>query len=143
MTQTIIDHQHNTHCEVHHKPDSRLERSPFKQRLIDLERGLTLSFRGDSIFFVHIFFAILISCTAMVLGATMLHWILLFITAIVILAAEIFHQAFIHISKYLEQHDFPTACKIQKISTAGEMVCIIGASITVIIILTDCALKLW
>jgi diacylglycerol kinase len=114
-------------------------RSPLRQRFIDLERGLTLSFRGDSVFFVHIFSAIIICCIAIVFQASIIHWLILFVSSIVVLTAEIFHQALIHVAASIKKDDPANAEKIQKISTAAEMVCIIGVTLTILIVLADCS----
>lgn len=112
-------------------------RSPWRQRLVDMERGVTHSFRGDSTFFVHLFTATLIFCVAFVLGITALQWVLMSMVFTVVIAAEMFQLAIRRLVRSIDGLDEPVALEVERISAAAVMVAILGAGITITAIFCD------
>lgn len=68
-------------------------RAPWRQRLVEAERGIAQGFRGDSTLFVYLF----VDCTLLAVGGvldlTRNDWLLVGLAVAVVLAAELMQQA--------------------------------------------------
>jgi len=110
---------------------SRRRRAPWRQRLVEAERGVTEGFRGDSTFFVHFFLGSLVIVAAAVLGISFVHWILLVLALTVVLSAEMFNSAFATLLRDFEGHTGLPVKKARKIGTAAVFVAMAGATVAV------------
>lgn len=110
---------------------TRHPRSPWRQRLVDVERGVTLGVRRDSTFFVHFFSGSIVIAAALVLGLPLLHWILLVMALTIVLTAEMFQQVLKTILESLGHHFPESARRAERIGTAGVFVAILGTVVTI------------
>src|SRR5438105_1617079 len=68
-------------------------RRRWRHKFRDALRGLKLGVRGQSSFFVHFFFAVLVLAAAIVLRCPLEQWCLLLLSMGLVLAAELFNSA--------------------------------------------------
>src|SRR3954447_11303861 len=85
-------------------------RAPWRQRLIDAERGITLGLRGDSTLFLHFFLATIIMGAAFVLGIGAIEWAIVMLSLTLVLSAEMFNQVLKSVSDALG-HQFDDTLK--------------------------------
>ena len=76
-------------CDAEPAPARRRWRHKFRDAL----RGLKLGVRGQSSFFVHFFFGVLVIAAAIVLRCPLEQWCLLLLSMGFVLAAELFNSA--------------------------------------------------
>ncbi len=112
-------------------------RSAWRQRLVDVERGITLGFRGDSSFFVHFFITTVVITTAFVLGLGLLQWVALILALTMVLMAEMFQQVLKTILSSLGHHLADTARRAEHIGTAAVFVTFLGAVVTIGLLFTQ------
>jgi len=116
-------------------PGDRLRnrRARWRQRLIDVERGLTFSFRGDSILFAHLFVGIVILMMGFVLGLSRMQWVAIVFGFGAVLSSELFRQAIREINfARTEPGEKPRQTVHQLASTAAFLVlasCSIGTGL--------------
>ncbi len=72
-------------------PRSR-HRPPWRQRLVETERGMALGLRSDATLFVHFFLLCVILATGVVLSLSLVEWSILVLAFTGVIAAEMFHQ---------------------------------------------------
>src|SRR5579863_951829 len=80
-------------CGSKTDPAEHPERPAWRRRLIDIERGITLGVRGDSVFFVYFFLSSLTIAASLVLGISLLEWTVVILALTVVLCAEMFNQS--------------------------------------------------
>ncbi|HUQ68973.1 MAG TPA: diacylglycerol kinase [Planctomycetaceae bacterium] len=72
---------------------TKARRAPWRQRLVETERGLAQGFRGDSTLFFHLF----VDCTLLAVGGvldlSLGDWLLVGLALTVVLSAELMQQA--------------------------------------------------
>jgi diacylglycerol kinase len=85
------------------RTETRRRRSPWRQRLVDAERGLAHSFRADSSLHLHLFVASLVLATSGVLGLTAVHWAVVVAGLTAILSAELAYQGLRTVAAELSQ----------------------------------------
>lgn len=77
-------------------PDERSERRtrrpPWRQRLVEAERGFSHSLRADSTLYLHLFLDSLLLATCGVLGLSATHWIIVTMGLTIMLSSEMFAQ---------------------------------------------------
>lgn len=112
-------------------------RPAWRQRLIDVERGMTLGFRGDSSFFVHFFITTVVILTAFVLGLSLMQWVALILALTMVLTAEMFQQVLKTILGSLGHHLSHTARRAENIGTAAVFVTFLGAVVTIGLLFTQ------
>ena len=108
-----------------------LRRSPWRQRLVEAERGITQGFRGDSTFFVHFFAVSMILAGALVLGLSLIHWTMLVLALTLVLSAEMFHQALKFLLQSVGPHFEKSAETALRIGTAAVFLAMLGAVIVI------------
>ncbi|MCC7424657.1 MAG: diacylglycerol kinase [Planctomycetaceae bacterium] len=109
----------------------RNRRAPWRQRLVEAERGFVQGFRSDSAFFVY-FFAGLICVTAgLVLGLGMVEWLLLTVALTLVFISELFHQMAKVVFESLPMVNISTMRKTLRLGMAAVVVSIGGAAIIV------------
>jgi len=119
------------------------KRAEWRQTLVDAERGMTYGVRRDSTFFVHFFIGSIVLMAALVLGISYLEWGILVLAMTVVLTAEMFNQILKAIWNSIG-HQLPDETnQTLRIGTAGVFVAILGAGVTVLLILVPAALRLF
>lgn len=111
--------------------DQERTRSALKEKLIEVERGITQGFRLDSTFFVHFFVISILAAAGIVFGLGMTSWCLMTLSVSMVLAAQMFNQVLkIVWSSFGHQFDERTR-QAARVGSAGVFVTILGA-VTVI-----------
>lgn len=110
-------------------------RSPWRRRLIDAERGITLGFRSDSAFFVYFFAGCVVVAAAAVLGLTLWEWIAVVLSLTTVLAAELFHQALRLFFQPTEAEPSLSQLKAQRLASAAVFATLLGAGLAVSLVL--------
>ncbi len=110
-------------------------RPPWRQRLVQAERGLVGGVRGDSIFFVHFFGGSIAVATAFVLGIGPVQWALVLLCLTLVFTAEMFNQA---LKALLHREDgAPPPFVVQRVTalgTAAVMAATAGSAIALALI---------
>lgn len=109
-------------------------RAPWRQRLIDAERGITLGFRGDSTLFLHFFLATIILGAAFVLGIGAIEWAIVLLALTLVLSAEMFNQVLRSVRDALGHQFDDRLQKAIRIGTAAVFVTMIGALATLAVV---------
>ena len=115
-------------------PNAR-RRSPWRRRLIDAERGITLGFRSDSAFFVYFFAGCVVVAAAAVLGLALWEWIAVVLSLTAVLAAELFHQALRLFFQSAEADASLSQLKAQRLASAAVFATLLGAGLAVSLVL--------
>jgi diacylglycerol kinase len=103
----------------------RLWRDKFRESL----RGIKLGIRGHSSFFVHFFFAALVSATAIVLRCDPLEWCLLLGCIGLVLTAELFNSAVETIYHGLDENTQPRVRHCLDIAAGAVLLASITAAV--------------
>lgn len=111
------------------------QRSPWRRRLIDAERGITLGFRSDSAFFVYFFAGCVVVATAAVLGLALWHWVAVILSLTAVMTAELFHQALRLFFQAAETEASPAQLKAQRLASAAVFAALLGACLTIGLVL--------
>lgn len=109
-------------------------RPPWRQRLVEAERGITYGFRGDSVFFVHFFLGSLIVATAFVLEISMNEWATIIVALTMVLSAEMFNQVLNAIVENVGHQLHKPMEKARRIGTAAVYLVMLGAAVTMALI---------
>jgi len=112
----------------------RRRRAPWRQRLVEAERGITHGFRGDSTLFGYLFVGSVVAATGSVLELSLSQWTTLILAMTVVLSAELFQQALKAILLDGETRLSPSFEKALKIGTAGVFIAIGGAVLVISLI---------
>lgn len=114
-----------------HEDANQPGRSALKEKLIEVERGITQGFRLDSTFFVHFFVISILIAAGIVFGLGMTSWCLLTLSLSMVLAAQMFNQVLkIVWSSFGHQFDERTR-QAARVGSAGVFVAILGAVIVI------------
>lgn len=117
--------------DVRDAPATEKRRAAWRQKLVDVERGVTAGVRRDSTFFVHFFIASVIVAAAFVLGLTLIQWTILVLTLTMVLTAEMFQQVLKTILAQIGHHFPEAAQRAERIGGAAVFVTFLGAVVTV------------
>jgi diacylglycerol kinase len=112
-------------------------RSAWKQRMREVERGMTLGFRRDCTFFVHFFVSSVVVAAGLVMGLSLVEWGMLVLSLTIVLTAEMFQQVLKTILDGLGHHFPDSARRAERIGGAGVFVAFVGTIITLSIIFTE------
>ncbi|QDU37137.1 Prokaryotic diacylglycerol kinase [Maioricimonas rarisocia] len=112
----------------------RRPRPPWRQHLIDAERGFAFGLRNNSAFAMHFFCMCVVTATATVLGLTPLEWGVVILAVTLVLSAELFHQVLRVLWKDAGPHLPGDARYAVQMGTAAVLVTLCGATTTVIVI---------
>ena len=124
-------------------PNPRLRsrrRAPWRQWLVEIERGITAGFRSDSVFFVHLFVAALAVAAAVLLGLTATEWAVLLLGFGVTIAAELFNQILKRLETVVAAADAKSVIPLRRLGTAAVAVATLGSAAATILIL---GARLW
>jgi diacylglycerol kinase len=112
-------------------------RPGWKQRMREVERGVTLGVRRDCTFFVHFFVSSVVIAAGLVLGLSLLQWGMLVLSLTIVLTAEMFQQVLKTILESLGHHFPESARRAERIGGAGVFVAFVGTVITLGVIFTE------
>lgn len=104
----------------------------WRQRLVEVERGLAEGFRSESAFFVYLFVGAACVMAGLVLGLEFFEWTTLGMALTIVFVAEMFHQA---IRALLAMHppgDHRQSLRILRLGTASVFVACLGSSATIL-----------
>ena len=119
------------------------ERS-WAEKFRDAFRGIKAGVRGQSSFFIHFFFAVLVIVTAFTLTIDSLaEWCLLLLCITIVLTAEMFNSALESLARAITDQIDPQIGQALNIASAAVLVSAIGASIVGTLIFTNCLLGWW
>jgi len=110
-------------------------RSPWRQKLVDAERGFVLGFRRDSAFFGYLFGAVVATTAGAVLGLTLVEWAFLLASSTLVLVAEFLHQMVQSVLDEVCEKRPAQARKALRLGTAAVYTAIAGAAAMVVLIL--------
>ncbi|QDU82412.1 Prokaryotic diacylglycerol kinase [Polystyrenella longa] len=116
------------------------QRASWRQYLIELERGFAQIIRSDSVFFFHTFCLTIVLTCSFILGLSMMEWAMVVLSCTLAISAEMFNKVLKAIWDNLGHHFSEAAQNSIRIGTASATLTLIGASITVGIILGH---RLW
>jgi diacylglycerol kinase len=109
----------------------RRGRAPWRQRLVDVERGVTQGLRSDSAFFVHFFLASIVIAASVVLGISVAQWTIVILALTLVLSAEMFNQVLKTLAAGLAHELGGSAQVVRRIGTAAVFVAFTGAMIVI------------
>jgi diacylglycerol kinase len=118
-------------------------RPPWRRWLIDVERGLMLGVRGDSIFFVYFFLTSATIATSVVLGISLLEWTVVILALTVVLSAEMFNQSVKALFAVRGRPVDDAARTALRIGSAAVFVAIAGSILTIGLILGKAAIEMF
>lgn len=106
------------------RPTSR--RAPWRQRLVETERGLSLGLRADSSFYVYLFFDCLLVAMGCVLGLAGWQWMIVGLVFTSVLAAELFRQGLRVLVNALPADSSTVGTTVLNLATAAVSVTLLG-----------------
>ncbi len=102
-------------------------RPAWRQWLVDIERGVTQSFRGDSSLFGHSFVAILVITMGVALNISVLQWATVLLALSVSVSAEMFQMVLRAVCRDLDAQLSRSTRKAVHIGVAAVVVTRLGA----------------
>jgi diacylglycerol kinase len=112
-------------------------RPPWRQRLVEVERGITQGVRGDSTFFVHFFLGSVVIATGFVLGIAALQWAVIVMALTMVLSAEMFNQVLKAIVHSVGHQLAQPLVKAMRIATAAVFVTMLGTLVAILIVFAE------
>jgi undecaprenol kinase len=115
-------------------PQSR-RRALWHQRLIEAEGGYRLGLRANSILYVHLFAASILTVSGGVLGLSLRDWLLISLCVAAVIAAELFNAAFQTVATHLESQAPLVTRQAARLATAATLTTVLAAwavSLTII-----------
>lgn len=101
-------------------------RAPWRERLVQAERGIGTGARQDSIVFVHLFMTTVILLTGMVLQIVLWQWMLIILSLVVLFVSELFNQALKALAKGIGNATPAAVSQALCISTGASMLSLAG-----------------
>lgn len=114
-------------------------RAPWRQRLIDAERGFTLGLRGDGTLFFYMFLNCAVLAIGGVLDLSFVQWLLVGLTVTMVLSLELMQQAvrlFVEEVRPLKPNGHWD--QILHLATAAVVLGLIGGSVIVSMVYYHC-----
>lgn len=104
-------------------------RAPWRQRLVEAERGLSCGLRGDCTLYVYLFFDCLLVAVGVIFRLSSWQWIIVGMVITLVLTAELLCQALrALISELKTTHPTGRWDPILQLATAAVTVALIGGS---------------
>lgn len=119
------------------------KRSAWRRWLIEIERGMSQSFRGESALFGHCFLAAIILITGLVLKIGVAHWAIVLLSLSVAASAEMFQMVLRSIWTDLEAQLSKDTRKSLQIGCAAVVVTRLGAVSAVLVIYANAVVEIW
>jgi diacylglycerol kinase len=112
----------------------RRPRRPWRHKFGDALRGLKRGIRGQSSFFVHFFFAVLVIAAAIVLRCRIEQWCLLLLSMGLVLVAELFNSAIETLFRGLDEETKERAWPSLDIAAGAVLLASIVAAVVGVIV---------
>lgn len=103
------------------------KRQPWRQHLVNVERGLTHGMRAGSSFFAQFFAGIIIVTAGFLLKISLMEWAIIGLAVSVVITAELFNQVIIAIMNSVGHLFDESAKKAMTMGTAAVFVSATGA----------------
>ena len=104
------------------------------EKFRDAFRGVKVGVRGQSSFFVHLFFAAAVIGAGVVLRVTQSEWCMLVLCMAVVLAAEMFNTALESMARAITEETHPDLGDALDIGSAAVLLAAVGAVVVGLII---------
>jgi len=117
-------------------------RPAWRERLVMLERGVMLGFRGSSVVAIHFFCALIGLTAGLLLGLGPIRWCILIVCFSTTLAAELVHQAIKRVCKSAALGRDDARCA-QQLSAAAATLALCGAILVAVVVLVARAAEFW
>jgi diacylglycerol kinase len=114
--------------------ESGRRRPAWRQKLVQVERGLVGGVRTDSAFFVHFFGICIVIVAGLVLGIGWLQWIGITGCLTSVLTAQMFNQALKALARSNNQQTNPDVQRALAIGTAAVLVACTGSTIVLALV---------
>jgi diacylglycerol kinase len=101
-------------------------RPPWRQRLVETERGLSSGLRADSSFYVYLFLDCTLVAMGSVLGLAAWQWMIVGLVFTGVLAAELFRQSLRVLIQTLPAESGPAGTTVLNLATAAVSVTLLG-----------------
>jgi len=111
------------------------DRSAWRQRIVEAERGFTAGFRANSAFFFYFFTTSILVSFGVVLGLSGTQWALILLSVSVAISSELSYFAIQQLSRKLERLLDEELTQLLSMATAACMLLLIGSICTVITVL--------
>jgi len=118
--------------EHKHSPDR-----VWTEKFRDAFRGLKLGLRGQSSFFVHLFFTAAVIAAGLALRVNLQEWCVLLLCITGVLAAELFNTALESLARAITDQMDPHVGSALDIGSAAVLVAAVGAAVVGTIILVN------
>ena len=112
-------------------------RPPWRQRLVEAERGIAQGVRSDSTFFVHFFLGSVVIATGFVLGISSVQWAIVVMALTMVLSAEMFNQVLKAIVHTFGHQFAKPLMKAMRIATAAVFVAMLGTLAAILIVFCE------
>ena len=110
-------------------------RAPWRQRLVDAERGLTQGIRGDGTLFFYLFVDSAVLAVGGVLNLSFLQWLIVGLTVTFVLALELMQQALrVFVAEMRRISPEGKWDRVQHLATASVVLAFLGGSTVVALV---------
>ncbi len=123
--------------EAEQPEDRGPRRSPWRQRLVDLERGLVLGLRTDGALHALLFGTATTVVAGLVLGLSLAHWIAVVLAITVVWVAGLLHQAVKMLRQLVADERDDAAQGMVRLTAVALNVAVAGGTITIALVVLD------
>lgn len=106
-------------------------RPPWRQKLVEAERGVVLGFRRDSALFVDFFLSVVSITAGIVLGLSVVEWAILALALTMVFVAELFNQM---VKSLVDESLLAASSQVKKtlrLGTAAAFLAVGGAGLAI------------
>lgn len=103
-------------------------------------RGVVVGIRGESSFYVHGFFTVVVPVLAGILGLSRWEWCLLLLCITIVLSAEMFNSSIERLAQALHSQPHPKIADALDVASGAVLLAAVGAAIVGLIVLTH---RIW
>ncbi|MGE3313490.1 MAG: diacylglycerol kinase family protein [Planctomycetaceae bacterium] len=122
---------------------SSRRRPVWRQRLVEIERGFSLSLRGDGALFVHFFSASVVIAAGFTLGVSLVEWSVIVTSLTLVFSAEMFRQMLKSLLQKLGHYFDDQGRAVLRIAAATVVLTAVGATTAVGLIFARAILQLF
>ena len=121
----------------------KVDRAPWRQRLVDAETGFRVGLRTDATLFMYLFVGSGVIFSGFVMGLGKIEWILLILALGMVLSVELFHQLLSLMIKEFRHHIRKDISQLLRLGTAAVVSTNVMAFIIVAILLGSRLTEIW
>lgn len=115
-----------SHVAPQEETNARSRRAPWRQKLVDAERGFTLGFRQDSTLFVQLFVNCVILAAGWVIDLHAWHWVCMVLALTVVLCTELMNLGLQTLLSAAENIPEDVADRVRHAGTAATVLATCG-----------------